>query len=210
MPRPVPRLCPLHLGCRMLCPELRKTVWCRGLELGSSSRMIDPPGILPPQEAGRCSHVFIHQMLIKHLSAKSWGHRGIRCSLYACGGGKKINKDGASPTIEEGVGLGDREGEMERGRFSRWGTKCLQALLEAPLSTACWCVSSPWMEAFLTVPGAGSIWARWRWPSAFPAFRFYFLPTPLSFCSQSYQILLRAATHGPSFMESNWSEKYSH
>lgn len=81
--------------------------------------MIDPPGILPPQEAGRCSHVFIHQMLIKHLSAKSWGHRGIRCSLYACGGGKKINKDGASPTIEEGVGLGDREGEMERGRFSR-------------------------------------------------------------------------------------------
>lgn len=86
------------------------------MELRSPSRMIDPPGILPPQEAGRCSHVFIHQMLIKHLSAKSWGQRGIRCSLCACGGGRKVNKDGTSPTIEEGVGLGDQDGEMERGK----------------------------------------------------------------------------------------------
>lgn len=107
---------PLHLCWRMLCSELRKTVWCRVLEPSSTSRMIDPPGILPPQEAGKYSHVFIHQTLIKHLSAKSWGHRGIRCSLCACGGGRKVNKDGANPTREEGVGLGDPDGEMERGK----------------------------------------------------------------------------------------------
>ena len=95
---------------------MRKTVWCRVLEPSSTSRMIDPPGILPPREAGRCSHVFIHQTLIKHLSAKSWGHRGIRCSLCACGGGRTVNKDGGSPTTEEGVGLGDPDGEMERGK----------------------------------------------------------------------------------------------
>lgn len=119
--------------------------------------MIDPPGILPPREAGSCSHVFIHQTLIKHLSAKSWGHRGIRCSLCACGGGRKVNKDGASPTIEEGVGLGAWEGEMERGKVLTVRNAVPPSLAGGPTQYCLLVLSSPWMEAFLTVPGAGSI-----------------------------------------------------